>query len=143
MKIKVAAADTALTLMGLFIVALGVFVLGPAIETRFFPVYSKFSILTIRPLESGGSEVVFRYFKNRRCEPAGFMWFVGEPGAAFRQIAVESDRPTSTRVNRSVGENTSVPYRVDVAPDVLAKQGFASVYSNCHPFWVTRSAIYP
>ncbi len=135
--------DLSLTLSAILLALAAFMTLGPKIETRFFPVYTKFEILKIDETPDGGTEVVFRYEKLRNCEPAGIMWFVGEPGGAYRQIDLLSNRPPLSRVNRPLGENTSVPYKVDVAPAVLINRGFANIYNNCHPFWTTQSAIYP
>lgn len=122
---------------------LAVVTIGPALETRLYPVYSKFQIFSIKETADGGTEVIFRYEKLRSCPPAGVTWFIGDPGGAYRQVDFVSNRPPMERVNRSLGENTSVPYKIDVAPAVLINQGFATIYNNCHPFWVTRSVIYP
>lgn len=117
--------------------------LGPRIESRFFPVYTQFEILKIEETASGGTQVVFRYEKLRNCKPAGVNWFIGEPGGAYRQVEMLSQRPPLAAVNRPLGENTTVPYTIDVAPAVLINRGFATIYNNCHPFWLTQSSIYP
>lgn len=135
--------DLGLTVAAVAIALGGASIIGPKLETRLFPVYSKFKIYSIKALPDGESEVVFSYTKLRSCAPAGVTWFVGEPGAAFRQVDLVSLRPTNPPVNRPLGANISVPYVVDVAPEVLRDQGFASIYSNCHPFWITQSIIYP
>lgn len=143
MSARMKLIDWTLTALSLLLVAMAVLTLGPKLETRFFPVYSQFQILKIKETDDGGTEVVFRYTKLRNCAPAGVTWFVGDPGGAYRQIELISNRPPLARVNRPLGENTSVPYKVDVAPAVLINQGFANIYNNCHPFWVTQSNIYP
>ena len=135
--------NLALLLTATLLALAGVFTIGPAWETRFNPAYSKFQIASVRQTPDGGSLVTFTYTKLRACEPLGFRWFIGEPGAAFRQLEIVSDRPTGQRPNRPIGTHTSVEYKVDVTPEALVSQGFASIYSNCHPFWVTRSVIYP
>lgn len=134
--------NIALSLTSFFLLVAAMFTLGPAWETRFYPAYSKFTIASIRQAPDGGSLVKFTYTKLRACEPLGFRWFIGEPGAAFRQLDVVSERP-GPRINRPIGTHTSVEYKVDVTPEALVNQGFASIYSNCHPFWITRSVIYP
>jgi len=44
---------------------------GPEIETRWFPVYSKFKILNVEPNEKGGSVIEADYVKFRDCFPQG------------------------------------------------------------------------
>lgn len=140
---KLRLLDHVLSFAAVIVAAGGVLTLGPYIETRFFPVYSKFEIVKIDETPSGGSRVVFRYTKLRSCPPSGFMWFIGEPGGAFRQVDILSARPPGARVNRPLGENTSVPYEIDVPPQELLERGFATIYNNCHALWTTRSVIYP
>lgn len=136
--------DALLTVALIVLAGLTALTLGPVVETRFFPVYSKFRINTLVETPDGGSAVTFAFTKLRDCQPAGINWFIGEPGGAYRQIELLSTRPTGgPPVNRPLGDHISNIYTIDVAPDVLRDQGFASIYSNCHPFWVTRSVIYP
>lgn len=143
MSSKLKALDLSLTCVGAVFFAAAIATLGPALETQFFPVYSTFEIASIKQTPDGGSEVVFRYTKKRDCKPAGVTWFIGDPGGAYRQVDLVSSRPQGAHVNRPLGPNLSAPYIVDVAPTVLVGQGFANIYNNCHPFWITRSAIYP
>lgn len=144
MTVHLKVLDFTLSLIALLLGVGAVFLLGPPIETRLFPVYSKFAIAHIVGTPDGGSMVTFGFTKLRNCTPAGITWFIGEPGGAYRQIELLSDRPAGTPiVNRPLGYHLSAAYKIDVAPDVLRDQGFASVYSNCHPFWITRSIIYP
>jgi hypothetical protein len=120
-----------------------VFLLGPAAETYFMPVYSKFKINTIVPTPEGGSEITFQFTKYRNCKPTGTNWFIGEPGGAFRQIDMVSDPPDKQPFDRPIGHHISQPYKVDVSPSVFLGQSFAVIFSDCHPFWFTRSSIYP
>lgn len=144
MSKKLKALDMSLTCVGAVLFAAAIATLGPALETQFFPVYSTFEIASIKETPDGGSEVVFRYTKKRDCNPAGITWFIGDPGGAYRQVELLSTRPQgSLPVNKPLGQNLSAPYKIDVAPTVLVGQGFANIYNNCHPFWITRSAIYP
>lgn len=140
---KLVVADFALSVAGFMLAGAAFLTLGPALETRYFPVYSKFKIVDLTETSDGGSEVTFSFYKRRSCAPSGINWFIGDPDGAYRQTELISARPTTIANNRPVGSHVSIPYKVDVAPDVLRARGFASIYSNCHPFWVTRSVIYP
>jgi hypothetical protein len=120
-----------------------VFVIGPWIETKWFPAYSKFKIVSIERAGDRQSRVIFRFTKNRQCEPVGNSWFFGEPGAAFRQLKVQIDNQDAFTAVRPLGTQTSNPYVLDATVEELANATFAVIYNRCHPFWLTRSEIYP
>lgn len=116
------------------------FMVGPAIETRFFPVYSRFELVAAE--ENGeGTLAQFRYTKLRECPAQGFAWYIGELGAANRQVPV---KPT-TRLNapRSVGEHVTSPYLIEAELRQVKGGMRAEIFNRCHPFWVTRTEIYP
>lgn len=143
MRAHARVANAMLTGSAVLLAATAALMLGPTLETKFFPVYSKFEILELTAQPEGKTRAVFAYTKLRSCEPVGVNWFMGEPGAAYRQVELMSLNPPTTSSNRPVGFNVTVPYLIDVTPDVLRHRAFATIYSNCHPFWVTQSRIYP
>lgn len=128
-----------LTLISVGIILM--FVLGPEVETRWNPVYSKFKILDLKANPAGGSFVTVEYQKYRDCFPQGYAWYQGDFGNYTRQLEVKSTR-TSGSPNLPLGKHIVV---LDVA---ITTQEFASgitaeTFSRCHPFWVTRSIIFP
>ena len=135
--------DLILSGLGAAVMLTAVFILGPEIETRFFPVYSKFEIESIRPVDSENSEVIFRYTKYRQCVPQGFSWYMGEPGAAFRQLRVIPSDPDESPPVRPLGRNKSVPYVIDATPDQITDRVFGEIFSNCHSAWTIKTLIYP
>jgi hypothetical protein len=135
--------DLILSGLGAAVLVVGVLILGPEIETRINPVYSKFSIQSIEELPGGMSKVVFRYRKERQCDPQGFSWYVGEPGAAFRQLKVTPADPSEASPVRPLGENTSVPYVIDATPEQLIQRGYGEIFNRCHGAWTSRTVIYP
>lgn len=112
---------------------------GPAVETRFFPVYSKFVVEEVRVVE-GGTMARFRFTKYRECNARGWAWFIGDFGAISRQVEV---RPTDDPIIRPMGESVSNPYFIAAAPEQVRDQMHAEIYSRCHPLWLTRSVVYP
>lgn len=121
-----------------------VFTFGPVFETRFFPVYSKFKIVSVERISATTSKAVFQFTKRRQCEPQGFAWYFGEPGGAFRQLQVFIDRPKNAgNFIRPIGTQTTDPYIIEATVEQLASATFAEIYNRCHPFWLTRSEIYP
>lgn len=134
----------ALTTLAVLVLLVAVFVIGPWIETKWFPVYSKFKIISVERISDTQSKIIFRFDKKRQCEPQGFAWYFGEPGGAFRQLQVFIDRPKGmTAAIRPLGVQTTDPYVIDASVEDIANATFAEIYNRCHPFWLTRSEIYP
>ncbi len=113
---------------------------GPAIETRFFPVYSHFEVVTADKAE-GGTIATFKFTKYRDCEARGWAWYVGEFGAVARQVEVRPVKDISVR--RPVGPSISAPYLIAAEPDQVRDQMQAEILSYCHPLWLTRSVVRP
>lgn len=135
--------DLTLSGLGAAVLLAAIFIIGPELETRFWPAYSRFEIQSIRPVNDDSSEVVFRYKKHRQCSPQGFSWYMGEPGAAFRQLKVAPVDPGESPPIRPLGKNTSVPYVIDATPEQIQTRTFGEIFARCHFAWVTRSVIYP
>jgi len=135
------AVNFILSSVAALVLYMGVFTIGPYVETKLFPAYSKFQLASVEPYGDGQSRVVFGYTKYRQCEPQGFSWFAGELGASYRQLAFRAEGDPGPA--RPLGANITRHYIIDVRPDVLRDGVFAEIYSRCHPFWVTRSEIYP
>lgn len=113
---------------------------GPALETRFFPVYSRFDILTMEKNEAGVA-VVFKYVKYRDCAPRGWAWYVGEFGAVSRQVEVKP--VNGVPPSRAVGPNISSKHLIAAEPQQVRDDMYAEIYTRCHPFWLTRSVVRP
>lgn len=118
-----------------------IFVAGPEVETRWFPAYSKFTIDDVKPTPDGeGSVVTVEFSVFRRCVPQGYAWYTGDLGLGMRLVNVKSRALPPTM--RPVGRHRSV-IDVDISPAEIMNNLYAEVFSRCHPFWVTRSVIYP
>lgn len=52
-----------------------VFGLGPTVETTWFPVYSKFKLLSVERVPPNHSLVKAEYVKYRDCTPIGVAWY--------------------------------------------------------------------
>lgn len=133
------ALDVGIILM----LVVGVFILGPWVETRFFPVYSKFQIVSVEPIGDTQAKVIFRFTKYRQCDPQGFAWYTGEIGGAFRQLAVTVNKGSPPAGIRPLGVQETSPYIIDVPAERIRNATFAEIYNRCHPFWTTRSDIFP
>lgn len=113
--------------------------IGPIVETRFFPVYSRFAVEDIRAAE-GGTEARFRFTKFRDCDARGWAWYVGDFGATSRQVEVKS---TENAVDRPLGMFVSNPYFIAADPNQVSNEMYVEIHSRCHPFWLTVSVVYP
>lgn len=136
------ALNFMLSSVAAMVLYMGVATIGPYLESKVWPAYSRFTIESIEPYGENQSRVVFSYWKYRMCEPQGFAWFAGDLGLSYRQLTMRSDATRATPP-RPLGYNLSQPYIVDVEPNALRDGTFAEIYSRCHPFWVSRSSIYP
>lgn len=134
---------TARILGSLIVVMVSVMLLlwvGPAVETRFFPVYSRFEVVTAAPAE-GGTIATFKFTKYRDCEARGWAWYIGEFGAISRQVEVKPVKETSPM--RKIGERVSSPHLIAAEPEQVRDEMHAEILSYCHPFWLTRSVVRP
>lgn len=113
---------------------------GPAAETRFFPVYSRFEVVTAEKSPEG-TIATFKFTKYRDCEARGWAWYVGEFGAVSRQVEV---KPVDGSVpSRKVGPNVSSKHLIAADPQQVRDDMYAEIYTRCHPFWLTRSVVRP
>lgn len=126
----------------LLIAVMAIFTFGPLLETKFFPVYSKFQLINATASDKGTS-AQFMFTKFRNCDPQGWAFFNGELGQAFYQIPVNIHGGPDVRI-RPLGTQQSYVYEFhNVTPEQLASTVFAEIYSHCHPLWLTRSIVYP
>jgi len=122
-----------------------VLTVGPAIETRFFPVVSKLKITQVRADDDGNSVVYANYSKIRPCEYVGLAWYHGDPAGDFERISVvllRKDGDTSSP-NRPLGTQKAGPWIVGISPDELKGNSFARLSHRCNPLWLTTTDFYP
>lgn len=137
-----------LAFLGLYVCAamlamMGFFTLGPIAETKFFPAYGRFKLISVEPYGAGQSRAIFSFEKKRSCTPAGFAWFNGDIGSSYQIVDFTIDAPGGSGITRPSGHHISSPYIIDVPPNDVRTQPLGEIYSRCHPFWITRSEVYP
>lgn len=113
---------------------------GPAFETRFFPVYSRFEVLTAEKVEDG-TIATFKFTKYRDCAPRGWAWYIGEFGAISRQVEVKA--VGGAKPNRKLGPNVSSRHLIAAEPQQVRDDMYAEILSDCHGLWLTRSVVRP
>lgn len=135
-------------LKGVFF-ALGVyimFMLGPWMETRFFPVVKTLHILRTEATDGGASSLVWGYFeKVRDCEYVGIAWFRGSRLGNFDRVSFVPVREIGDHSSptRPLGTQQGGPWKIGLPIEDLETNSFVEIFHSCHPFWVTRTQWYP
>lgn len=123
------------------IVLLGITAIGPEIETRWNPVYAKFKIVSVDPVGLDAVRFTVDLYKFRDCLPQGYGWYSGDLGSYNRQLNVVA-QSQNTAPKLPVGKSRSV----FVVHGITLREVpgiWAETYSRCHPFWMTRSVVFP
>ena len=123
-----------------------IFIVGPAVETRWFPVVSKLRVTKVLAGDEPGTSVVYAEFtKLRNCEYVGISWFRGVPDGEFERVPVillRKDGDTSSP-NRPLCVQKSGPWVVGVPPEELRQNSFARLSHKCFPFWTSTTDFWP
>lgn len=140
-------ATACFVLAWLIIAGVLCFAVAPMVETKLFPPYSTFTLLTAEQTPDG-TIATFRFVKNRSCAPKGLTWYIGEVGDS---TSIDTAAPNGTRAPRPLGEQTTSPYLFpNISVDVLKSDMVAVLRNQCtFPFtsiplpWITVSWVYP
>lgn len=122
--------------------------IGPEIETRFFPVYTKFAVKSIeRGVGGDSTTVVFRYSKLRDCVSLGSAWYLRTPDSDLgpnRPLDYSVLYPPGHTTNsRPIGRHESRPMVFATNPEEFMAQANGDIHSRCHPFWLSKTTIFP
>lgn len=128
---------------------MSIFTLGPAVETRLFPVVSKLNLLSVER-EGDNTLVKADFTKLRPCEYIGITWFrhtLAPDGADLEQripVILRRDPDDTSSPNRPLGRTIAGPWElVGVTPEQVKGESVALLYHRCHPFWTTTTEFYP
>jgi hypothetical protein len=123
-----------------------IFVVGPAIETRFFPVVGKLSILshTTDP-ETGATTIMAAFTKLRSCEYVGISWTHVLPDGKQERVPIVLGRREgdTSSPNRPVGSTSAGPWTLPLSWDEIQDHSFALLYHKCAPFWTSTTQFFP
>lgn len=127
------------------VVVMGFFTIGPLVETRWFPVYSKFEIMSLSPAPNGTDTLMtVRLYKIRACAPRGFAWFTTDFGNFVRQLNIVSTNRQNPAPQLPVGRaNPTFIIRDLLLTETDISSMSGETYSQCHPFWITRTEVFP
>ena len=110
---------------------------GPALETKFWPVYDKFKVVRAEDT-SNGLKIITSFNKQRDCDPQGYGWYLGEFGILKQVVTRAADVVQRRPMGRQIGTFTIKELTLKDLPFL-----YAEVYHHCHDLWTTRSVIYP
>ena len=111
--------------------------IGPGMETKFWPVYSRFVINNASDTPEG-LKLETTFTKHRDCSPQGYGWYLGEFGL-MKQVLTRS---ADVIQHRPLGRQTGTFVIKELRTKDLAVM-YAEVYHYCHSLWTTRSVIFP
>lgn len=128
-----------------FMTTYTIWTVGPALETRFAPVVSKLTILSLDDDAEGEAVLSVAFTKLRDCEYLGIAWYEGNPAGGFTRVPVilqRRDGDTSSP-NRPVGTQRAGPWIIGMPAADVRGNSFARLSHRCHPFWVTTTDFWP
>ncbi|KQT52239.1 MULTISPECIES: hypothetical protein [unclassified Aureimonas] len=121
------------------------FLVGPALETRFFPVLGKMRFTEVLAQTKDASIVRTEFEKLRSCEYMGIAWYYGAEAGVFERVSMVPIRdPNDTSSpSRPVGIARAGPWRITIPAADVRTKSFVEAFHRCHPFWTTVSKFYP
>lgn len=114
-----------------------VFSVGPIVETRLFPVYTKTRVLE-EVADQLGVEFFLEFTKRRQCEFLGLAWYSGPTRYPVRFEPGSSG--SLATLTRPIGKHRAGPWQV-LGLQTL-RNTRASALHRCHPLWITTTEFY-
>jgi len=141
--VKVRVAIAAVTISAAVgVVFPAVLAIGQAVEGKLFPVVSTLHFLKIEPGPDNSSLVWVRFVKKRECAYRGIGWFWNVDNVLSR-VAIDLKPQAGSDPNRPTGPQVAGPWQVSIPPDRLRSESFVTLTHQCHPFYITRTNVYP
>lgn len=131
-----------LTLLFSMVVIVLFFSLGPLAEGRLFPVYSHFTIVEMTPTDEG-VKVTFRFTKFRNCDPMGYQWYADDTDGLGPGVKVLNIKRLAPPNPKPLGTQMSSPIVIEGITPLELPNVRASIFSRCHPLWVTETVVRP
>ena len=122
-----------------------IYTVGPALETRYFPVVSKLVIERMEAIDDHTTKVYAYFNKLRGCTYVGIAWFQGQRDKGFARVPLILQRQEgdTSNPNRPVGAQRSGPWIVSIPIDEVEKNSFVQLTHICLPYWPTTTEFYP
>lgn len=136
---------TACMTIAIFATLYTIWMVGPSLETRFWPVVSKLQVLSVEATPDGFTKVKAGFNKLRDCEYIRIAWYAGDRSRSFEQVPVTLQRAPGDNgsPNRPLGYQRAGPWIIGITPAELKQGSFAQLSHRCHPFWTTITEFYP
>lgn len=132
-----------------FFAGLTIWMAGPTIESRFFPVATKLNITMLTSHPAGTQIEAATFTKIRDCEFLGISWFHRLKDGTIERVSLlpknlaQSNNVVS-ELTRPVGRNLiSGPWLVSLPLQETIYHSFARIHHKCHPYWTTVTDFYP
>ena len=120
------------------------FVFGPAIETRYFPAFGKFTVVSMEAAGPNATTIVVEFTKLRGCAPGTPEYYKGKRSGPFEPITIHVVKTTAGEdPGRPIGTQRSAPGVVDADQSTIMNNMFVDITSRCWPLWMTRSEVLP
>ena len=122
-----------------------IWIVGPEIETHYFPVVGKLNIERMEDAPGGQTKIWASFRKLRACEYIGIAWYRGDRKSEFTRVSLILDRAPGddSNPNRPVGFQRSGPWTVDIPRHEIETNSFVQLFHKCHFAWTTTTEYYP
>lgn len=107
------------------------------IEGSLAPVITDFTA-TVEDNESGGSYLYGTFIKKRRCNLDRIEWYYNNG-----YLKTPLDVHFSRAIIRDRGVHRFEKLSLNAPPEIVKDHTVAHVYHHCHPFWETKTYLYP
>lgn len=122
-----------------------VWLVGPTLETKFYPVVDRFDFVSVDWNDGGLSAIVtITFTKKRECEYNGVAWYqsIGVVNPAWIRVVVRDPRGL-VELSRPLGRQIVGPWHVYMPTANVRERSRVLAYHRCHAFWTTISVMYP
>ena len=121
-----------------------IWLLGPTVETKFFPVVGKLAITKMEAVSDTETKIWAYFFKRRSCEYVGISWFKRD-GDSFVRVPLQLLRQPGdvSSPNRPVGAQTSGPWIVGIPKDQIIANSYVELQHRCGFPWLSITEFYP
>lgn len=136
-----------LTLAVLLAAVMGVWTVGPLLETKLWPVLDKITITKAEVVSPYQTRIWVRFRKKRQCVIIGVYWYKGSRDGLFESIRFAVEKPLPAAKGRAfytrpVGWQNAGPWLMDTPLADLLDRSFADAQHECHKAWPTISHYY-
>lgn len=112
---------------------------GIAVESKYFPVVSDFTVSRLEMTDEGNTNISGKYYRNRDCVLLHAEWeLITKDGLSEIPIP----RYNTTVTDRDVGWNEFKDIILFIRPQDFKTTVSGTAYYRCHPFWITVTTFY-